>query len=390
MNSSNEPSEKSNYRYSYEIRMKTGVLLLLNSPKLMKFGIDLSEWTVGSKFMGIKLIPIGTHYISFSLSDEKYEAKQGLFITISSDNLITVRSWSNEYQTFIPLKEEEEKNFKIGINNLDFDKNLGDYPIEQEQNWKDLSKYISLDVVNKLQPEHRKFLTERKEYEDKGKDNNYIVGDINYTNFNNKIYSLKEREVTHEELTKINIDKSNYLYSLIQKEFNDKDNELLGEFQFSFISFLIGENYESLLQWRNLIALLSSCEKAINEKQKLFCSFVEILYHQLRNFPKDLFYDEIIGNNFLKRYLEYFLSNEDNKSLNQDFLKRISLFKRFLKEHFNYEVENEEKRIIDNYLNNYHDYYNNDIDDDLPVIVDQKEIEHFQLRQNKNKMELDE
>ena len=59
-------------------------------------------------------------------ADEKYEAKQGFCITISSDNLTIVKSWSNEYQTFIPLKEEEEKNFKIGINNLDFDKNLGD------------------------------------------------------------------------------------------------------------------------------------------------------------------------------------------------------------------------------------------------------------------------
>ncbi len=52
---------KSNYRLSYEKRINTGTLLLLSLPKKMNFGIDLSEWIIGDKFLGIKLIPLGVH-----------------------------------------------------------------------------------------------------------------------------------------------------------------------------------------------------------------------------------------------------------------------------------------------------------------------------------------
>ena len=116
-------SDKDNYRYDYDKRMQLGVILLLNVPSQMKFGIDMSEWTIGAKFMGIKLVPLGVHYISFALKDEDYQSKQGVFVSLTKKEKNIVRAWSEEYQTFVALKEEEEKNFMIGIENLDFDKN---------------------------------------------------------------------------------------------------------------------------------------------------------------------------------------------------------------------------------------------------------------------------
>ena len=87
------------YNLSYENRRNLGTLLLLNSPKKMQFGIDLSQWIIGEKFMGIKLIPIGIHYISFSLSEENNAFKQGFFIEIEEGknkckNII--REWSTK------------------------------------------------------------------------------------------------------------------------------------------------------------------------------------------------------------------------------------------------------------------------------------------------------
>ena len=372
-------NDKDKYRYDYEKRMQLGVILLLNVPSEMKFGIDMSEWTIGAKFMGIKLVPLGVHYISFALKDEDYQAKQGVFISLTKKEKYIVRAWNEDYQTFVALKEEEEKNFKIGIENLDFDKNLGDYPNEQVETWKDLSKFITEEVIGRIQEEHRKYITPKKEYDsDK---NNFIVGDLNYTNVNIKRIDMKAK--TREEITKMNIDKSEILKNLIEKEYNNNENMLLGEFQFSFLHFLIGENYDSLLQWKNIIALLTSCESAINHREKFFCNFVECLYHQLRNFPKDLFYDQIIGNNFLKRYFDSFLDFSSNQNFNKNFTKRAKLFVSFLKDYFSYEIETEEKRIIDNYLNKNSSYLANDIDDDLPVIVDESEISAFTERINK-------
>ena len=83
---------KSEYELTYEIRMNTGVLLLLNSPKLMQFGVDLCQWTIGEKFMGIKLIPLGSHFISYALNDEKYQIKQGFFINVNKENKNHVRN----------------------------------------------------------------------------------------------------------------------------------------------------------------------------------------------------------------------------------------------------------------------------------------------------------
>ena len=116
----------SNYRLSYENRMNSGTLLLLSSPKKMNFGIDLSEWTIGEKFLGIKLIPLGVHFITFSLENEKYNQKQFFFINITKEKLNIIRKFSEEYQFFISLSEEDEKNFSIGLNNFDFEENLGE------------------------------------------------------------------------------------------------------------------------------------------------------------------------------------------------------------------------------------------------------------------------
>ena len=49
-----------------------GVLLLLDAPENLEFGIDNISWRVGHKFKGVKLIPLGTHIITYSLKNENY------------------------------------------------------------------------------------------------------------------------------------------------------------------------------------------------------------------------------------------------------------------------------------------------------------------------------
>ena len=43
---------------------------MLNAPKNLEFGIDNISWKIGHKFKGVKLIPLGTHIITYSLSSE--------------------------------------------------------------------------------------------------------------------------------------------------------------------------------------------------------------------------------------------------------------------------------------------------------------------------------
>ena len=377
-------SKSKEYYLSYEKRRNLGTLLLLNSPKKMQFGIDLSQWVIGDKFMGIKLIPIGVHYISFSLSEENNAFKQGFFIEIEdnkkkSKNII--REWSPKYETFIKLNDEMDKNYSIGLDNLDFDQFLGNYPYEQIQNWTDLSKFLNTSVINRLQknidmtmcPEIKEDKNNEKENENK---NNMQI--MSYDNIEFTEFYLNQPEYINS------LDKSALLEKILSKF--KSPNEFLGEFQYTFILFLIGEVYEALKQWKDIFILITSSEDLINKKnfEKFFCDFIEIIYNQLRLFPDDLMHDVILDNNFLKRYLTNFLLFEKKEMKN--FSKRQKLLKAFVEEKFGYKIKSEEERIIENYLNkdknkkdknDYYELYKDEINDDLPVIVD--EMDNFAI-----------
>ena len=377
-------SKSKEYYLSYEKRRNLGTLLLLNSPKKMQFGIDLSQWVIGDKFMGIKLIPIGVHYISFSLSEENNAFKQGFFIEIEdnkkkSKNII--REWSPKYETFIKLNDEMDKNYSIGLDNLDFDQFLGNYPYEQIQNWTDLSKFLNTSVINRLQknidmtmcPEIKE--DKNNEQENENKNNMQIMS---YDNIEFTEFYLNQPEYINS------LDKSALLEKILSKF--KSPNEFLGEFQYTFILFLIGEVYEALKQWKDIFILITSSEGLVDKKnfEKFFCDFIEIIYNQLRLFPDDLMHDVILDNNFLKRYLTNFLLFEKKEMKN--FSKRQKLLKAFVEEKFGYKIKSEEERIIENYLNkdknkkdknDYYELYKDEINDDLPVIVD--EMDNFAI-----------
>ena len=60
----------------------------------------------------------------------------------------------------------------------------------------------------------------------------------------------------NEALTKLNFDKSTIFETLRKNE----QTNLLGEFQLSFIQFLLLESLESFEQWKKLLILFCNCE----------------------------------------------------------------------------------------------------------------------------------
>jgi A1 cistron-splicing factor AAR2 len=523
INNQDKASEKyENLKYDYNFRMSSGVLLLLGCPEFMQFGIDNSRWKIGPKFMGIKLIPLGPHYINYALKDEDYAIKQGFFIEVSKSKLVHIRKWDKELEEFVMIKEENEKSFSIGVCNLDFDAFLGNYPNDQYDNWSDLTNFINEEIINKIQPISKKYISASKEYDNDNFNlttsnfNNNSNNNINYDLANNKInekinlknqhkniqnenntndndititnndfndkdkdkdkkidYQINdkgndngngngkgndnvnnngnhEKEIPkkkinnnenfaeiHETLkknlnnlnadclksnlyftdipknktflssekieysliTKNNIDKSFIFKELLFKEFNGNEENFLGEFQFSFITFFISEIYESFEQWKNLCLLFLNCNEIINTKSLFFYKFIQVLYNQLRQFPKDFFVDEITSNNFFRKSLENFIiyiKELDLNNSNSKLKKSIVYFEKFLNDFFEFFIKDENEKIIEKYLNlrnndknnnsnsdfdsgfnnltcNKKDYID-DEDDELPVIVNEEEI----------------
>jgi len=357
---------------------------LLNSPEKMLFGIDNNSWKIGPKFMGIKLIPMGSHFVYYSLSDEDYAIKQGFCINVNSSTKVHIRKWDNDIQDFIHVKEEDKEGFTIGVNNFDFEPFLGSYPKENVENWNDVSNFISSKILSKLEPITRKYITTTNEYDDATTEDINTKANIFYTSIN-KIKFIHDKN--QQNITNYYIDKSQQLSLILEKEYQGDYSMLLGEFQYSFITFILGEIFESFEQWKSLITLVLSCNEAISTNEEFYCYFIEVLYHQLRQLPKDFFADEITANNFMRRLLSQFILFCCEEKVSDKIYQRVIRLRKFLKVFFSFEIKNEVERILNIYkgvtsMNEYDD------DDDLPVIVDESEIINFEKKYG-NRKEMD-
>ena len=139
-----------------------GFLLLLNAPEGMQFGIDNQYWQTGPRFSGVKMIPPGSHFVYFALKDEQYASRLGFFIHVPKLNTaatdtdrrqesVIVRVWDPHMQAFIRLPTEaEECAYQEGVLNMDFDGQLGCYPLKNHRQWHQLVDYIDEGVLGRI------------------------------------------------------------------------------------------------------------------------------------------------------------------------------------------------------------------------------------------------
>ncbi|KAJ0954437.1 putative A1 cistron-splicing factor, AAR2, AAR2 domain superfamily [Helianthus annuus] len=73
---------------------------------------------------------------------------------------------------------------------------------------------------------------------------------------------IKKKGVVSQDLTSLNLD----------KDYGGTEDLLLGELQFAFIAFLMGQSLEAFLQWKAIVHLLFGCTEA----------FTKVVYYQLK------------------------------------------------------------------------------------------------------------
>ncbi|KAK9733538.1 hypothetical protein RND81_04G073900 [Saponaria officinalis] len=83
---------------------------------------------------------------------------------------------------------------------------------------------------------------------------------------------VKQKGISGAELTSLNLDKTQILERIFMKDYDGVEDRLLGELQFSFIVFLMGQSLEGFLQWKSLVSLLLGCTEA----------FIKCVYYQLK------------------------------------------------------------------------------------------------------------
>ena len=82
------------------------MLLLLDSPSRLRFGIDNISWEVGHKFKGIKMVPLGTHIIAYSLESEAHNFTISKFLQFTPDRRILVYRWDPALEQFKEVRGE--------------------------------------------------------------------------------------------------------------------------------------------------------------------------------------------------------------------------------------------------------------------------------------------
>ena len=93
---------------------------------------------------------------------------------------------------------------------------------------------------------------------------------------------VKRSGLTGSQLTMLNIDKSSELERLLINQYKGSEDLLLGELEFSFIAFLMGQSLESFSQWKSIVCLMFSCDEApLSSRTRLFVSFLDIVCFQL-------------------------------------------------------------------------------------------------------------
>lgn len=141
-------------------------VLCLDCPEGILFGIDYSAWAVGPKFMGVKLIPPGLHFIYCSGSAEDVGATRSGFFLFMRPQDVAVLRWDPETEELVRLEnQDEEMRYADGVRGYDFDANLGPYPHELDGEWQELTRYATADIVDRIEPLSKTVRSKRAEYD---------------------------------------------------------------------------------------------------------------------------------------------------------------------------------------------------------------------------------
>jgi A1 cistron-splicing factor AAR2 len=283
---------------------ESGIVLCLGCPEGVLFGIDYNAWTVGPKFMGVKLIPPGLHYIYCSPgADDVGVSRSGFFAHIKPRTVV-VRRWDQESEELVVLDSDDEvMRFTDGALGFDFDGNLGPYPIEKVSQWNELTRHCHERLVQRVEPVGGVLRSKRQEYNES--QSNGVPEPLEPFEaarcglfFTQLPRARVPKGATPEEVTRLHHDRSSQLDDLIE-EFKHVELDLLGELQMAFVAFLLGQNFDAYEQWRGLLSLLSSCEEAVGKRPELFAELLRVLFAQIQQSPDDLFEDDMLKGNFL-------------------------------------------------------------------------------------------
>lgn len=364
-------------------------LICKDVPEGTEFGVDMKSWNTAERFCGIKMIPPGVHYIYYSATNNLGDvAPRSGFIHYFKKQEILVKKWDDPNQELIDDKNESNENIKANLKNLD--RFLGAYPYETWDQWKNLSNKITEDLIIKLLPlsgiiraaleligfpdpkpkepsdgvessdesssQAPKRIRKSRQFTDVEKNDELLPHLAPVEGTDLRFSALPDRNypegASPSEITRHSLD-STYVFQQLLGQ-HESVSDILGELQFSFISFLIGHSLEAFEHWKKLVGIFCSCDEAITKHIDIFSEFLTVLNYQLHEIPEDFLVDIVASNNFVYKSLRTLFRTLQSNDFSGRLKTKAKRFQEILTEKFSWDFSD----ILD------------EDEEDLPVVVE--------------------
>ncbi|XP_068198264.1 protein AAR2 homolog [Antennarius striatus] len=356
-------------------------LVLLGVPQGTELGIDCKSWQVGPRFKGVKMIPPGLHFLHYCSANPancggEIGPKTGIFLSLKpKETLLAKWDAKNEDLDFSASQNEEEMS-RIRANLRDLDPFLGPYPYEVMRKWVSLTDRLSQELVDVLQPLSGRICAfsdvipeiQFRHTKDRAEQPRNDTACQSMKEGLNRLPKMKQREgtelrfsvipertyppgATPAEITRCSLDLSYALETVLEKNHQLQPLNLLGELQFAFVCFLVGNVYEGFEHWKSLLVLLCRSEETMRKCKELYLGLIAVLYHQLGEIPPDFFVDIVSQDNFLTSTLQDFFQFASGPGVDATLRKRAEKFKAHLTKKFRWD-------------------FDADLDDCAPVVVE--------------------
>ena len=346
---------------------------MLNVPKGTEIGIDLNCWNAGPNFVGIKSLSNGCHFVYWSPVSSGTLSKScvrvGKFIIIKDSSAKYLWTWDEQEEVFVEMSQTEKENMES--NWREMLPRLGPIDQTRSKRWNTLTKYISQNIIDKICPDGRhvssaaQFLTNEFISSRFQRSNSTTTAATNRSeSFSciseaerclpemtenestklcySKLSKIEMNGLSAREITSSHLDQSIRLKKILDENYRVNNLYILGEIQFSFICFLVAQNYDSFEHWKKLICLVCNCDELLNEIPKLFDIFIMVLHFQLQEAPSDFFVDILSANNFLVSTLHVLFTNIlSNTQIDPNLLQRSKRFQNYLTSKFGWDFLSE-------------------------------------------------
>ncbi|KAM6925448.1 protein AAR2 homolog [Xenentodon cancila] len=345
------------------------VLVLLGVPQGTELGIDCKSWQVGPRFRGVKMIPPGLHFLHYCSVNSpacggQMGPKSGLFLTLKPREIL-LANWDHKTEDldFSASRNEEEVN-RIRATLRDLDPYLGPYPYEVMRKWVSLTDRVSEELARNLQPLSGRICAfsdvipeiEFRHTKDRADQPRNDTPCQTMKEGLERLPKMKQREgtelrfsvlpkktyppgATPAEITQFSMDLSYALETVLEENHKQQPLNLLGELQFAFVCFLIGNVYEGFEHWKCLLSLLCRSEEAMRKRKELYLGLIGVLYHQLGEIPPDFFVDIVSQSNFLTTTLQDFFQFATGPGMDAALRKRAEKFKAHVTKKFSWDFD---------------------------------------------------